>query len=316
MFFQMGEVYEKENKFDELRPPPGELPQEVGHARAGREARSSPTSRWASTTWKKSCAQKASKTAPASRSSASAPPAGRRSFYDINKKHQGQGKKIKEKKRDPVRPAHQLEDHRFDRNKSFAAKAQKHFADRAQAARTTGRRLRRSPAGRRARAPAWRSTRPPASAFHHGEKAYEAFLRIKFPEGLDFQQPSKLRHKKKAEAKKKKAEESQEASPPTSTRRSQAQLAGQAPTGEGSTTRSSTQESRTGRSPPAARIGQVWADFVDQLYTAPIPKELKVQDEWGNRPQEIFCDALVDKAEPIELKAVQGFEICLKAATE
>jgi hypothetical protein len=66
----------------------------------------------------------------------------------------------------------------------------------------------------------------------------------------------------------------------------------------------------------SARIGQLYADFVGQLYTAEIPKDLKVQDQWGNRPQEIFCDALVDKAEPIEAKAVEGFDTCLKAATE
>ena len=65
-----------------------------------------------------------------------------------------------------------------------------------------------------------------------------------------------------------------------------------------------------------ARIGQLYADFVGQLYTAEIPKDLKEQDEWGNRPREIFCDALVDKAEPIENKAVEGFETCLKAATD
>ena len=66
----------------------------------------------------------------------------------------------------------------------------------------------------------------------------------------------------------------------------------------------------------SARIGQLYADFVGQLYTAEIPKDLKEQDEWGNRPREIFCDALVDKAEPIEAKAVEGFETCLKAATD
>ena len=66
----------------------------------------------------------------------------------------------------------------------------------------------------------------------------------------------------------------------------------------------------------SARIGQLYTDFVGQLYTAEIPKDLKEQDEWGNRPREIFCDALVDKAEPIENKAVEGFEKCLKAATD
>ncbi len=45
-------------------------------------------------------------------------------------------------------------------------------------------------------------------------------------------------------------------------------------------------------------------------------KDLKEQDEVRNRPREIFCDALVDKAEPVEAKAVEGFETCLKAATD
>ena len=39
------------------------------------------------------------------------------------------------------------------------------------------------------------------------EVQYEDFLRIKFPEGLDFQQPGQYDTKKKADAKKKKAEE-------------------------------------------------------------------------------------------------------------
>jgi hypothetical protein len=65
----------------------------------------------------------------------------------------------------------------------------------------------------------------------------------------------------------------------------------------------------------AARVGQVWSNFVDQLYTASIPSDLKEQDEWGNRPREIYCDALVDKAEPIETKAVAAYDTCLKAAT-
>ena len=66
----------------------------------------------------------------------------------------------------------------------------------------------------------------------------------------------------------------------------------------------------------AARVGQIYSDFAGQLYTAEIPKDLKEQDEWGNQPRQIFCDALEDKAEPIEAKAVDGFEKCLKAATE
>ena len=66
----------------------------------------------------------------------------------------------------------------------------------------------------------------------------------------------------------------------------------------------------------AARVGQIYSDFSGQLYTAEIPKDLKEQDEWGNRPREIYCDKLEDTAEPIESKAVDGFEKCLKAATD
>ena len=39
-------------------------------------------------------------------------------------------------------------------------------------------------------------------------------------------------------------------------------------------------------------------------------------DEWGNRPREIYCDALTDQAEPLESKAVTGFQVCLRGATE
>jgi hypothetical protein len=72
----------------------------------------------------------------------------------------------------------------------------------------------------------------------------------------------------------------------------------------------------TGPSRPRRASARSFADFVNQLYTAEIPKDFKEQDEWGNRPREIFCDALVDKAEPIESKAVFGYDLCLKAATK
>ncbi len=149
------------------------------------------------------------------------------------------------------------------------------------------------------------------SAFYLAETAYENFLRIKFPEGLDFQQPSQYDNKKKAEAKKKKAEESgkkftayldEKAKALDKARDQYLDVFGMK------------QAQWTIAS--AARVGQLYTDFVGQLYTAEIPKDLKEQDEWGNRPREIFCDALVDKAEPIENKAVEGFEKCLKAATD
>src|SRR4029077_16603711 len=66
----------------------------------------------------------------------------------------------------------------------------------------------------------------------------------------------------------------------------------------------------------AARVGQIYSDFAGQLYTAEIPKDLKEQEGGGKRPKQICCEKLQDPAEPIEAKAVDGFEKCLKAATD
>jgi hypothetical protein len=149
------------------------------------------------------------------------------------------------------------------------------------------------------------------SAFDLAESQYEAFLRVKFPEGLDFQQPSQYDTKKKAEAKKKKAAESVKKF--TSYLDEKAKGLGRA---RDQYLEVFKMKQAQWAIDSSARIGQLYADFVGQLYTAEIPKDLKEQDEWGNRPREIFCDALVDKAEPIEAKAVEGFETCLKAATD
>jgi type I site-specific restriction-modification system R (restriction) subunit len=149
------------------------------------------------------------------------------------------------------------------------------------------------------------------AAFHLAESLYENFLRIKFPEGLDFQQPSQYDNKKKAEAKKKKSEESGKKFTAYLDEKSKALNKASAQYLEVFAMK---QAQWTIAS--SARVGQLYSDFVGQLYTAEIPKDLKEQDEWGNRPREIFCDALVDKAEPIENKAVEGFEKCLKAATD
>ena len=60
----------------------------------------------------------------------------------------------------------------------------------------------------------------------------------------------------------------------------------------------------------------MWQNFSDQLLTAEIPKDLPEMDEWGNRPREIYCDALTDQAEPLESKAITGFQVCLTGATQ
>ena len=62
----------------------------------------------------------------------------------------------------------------------------------------------------------------------------------------------------------------------------------------------------------AARVGQSYLSFAQQLRSMPIPKDLTGKaDQRG-----IYCTALEEKAEPIAGKAIEGFEACLKTATE
>ena len=56
----------------------------------------------------------------------------------------------------------------------------------------------------------------------------------------------------------------------------------------------------------SARIGQVYAELRRPAVHRAHPQQLKTKNEWGMNEREIFCDALVDQAEPIELKAVAG----------
>ena len=87
----------------------------------------------------------------------------------------------------------------FERNKQQAQKAQEHFQAAlkiwnkgAAASKITGKDV-EARAGSAAYAVA-------GSAFYLAEVQYEDFLRIKFPEGLDFQQPGQYDTKKKADA--------------------------------------------------------------------------------------------------------------------
>ena len=307
VFFQMGDVYEKEKNYDKLAqhleaylkkwgPQGGPDRQVQAHFRLGEMS------------WKASC-PKASEDGACLEVKRVAATGRQKVLYDINKKLK-KGKKIGEAKRTQCGPPTSSKIIVFDRLKPPAAKAAEHFQavlkiwnKGAAASKITGKDV-EARAGLAASSVA-------GSAFFLAETQYENFLRVKFPEGLDFQQPSQYDNKKKAEAKKKKAAESgkkfgtylDEKSKGLAHARDQYLEVFKMKQAQWAIASS-------------ARIGQLYADFVGQLYTAEIPKDLKEQDEWGNRPREIFCDALVDKAEPIEAKAVEGFETCLKAATD
>jgi len=123
----------------------------------------------------------------------------------------------------------------------------------------------------------------------HREVQYENFLRIKFPEGLDFQQPSSYDTPKKR-VKKKKAEES--ARKFTAYLDQKGQALDKARTQYldvfGMKQAQWTIASR--------RASEIYSDLRSALHGRD-PQDLKEVDEWGNQPRQIFCDALEDKAE-------------------
>ena len=307
VFFQMADVYEKDQKYDELAKHL-ELYLKKWGAQGGPDRQVLAHFRLGEMSWKASC-PKASEDGACLEIKRVTATGRQKVFADLNKKL-SKGKKIREKQRTQCGPPTKSKISLFDRQKAQASKGQEHFQavlkiwnKGAAASKITGKDV-EARAGLAAYAVA-------GSAFYIAEVQYEDFLRIKFPEGLDFQQPGQYDTKKKAEAKKKKSEESGKKF--SSYLDSKAKQLDKARTlyldvfgmKQAQWTIAS-----------AARVGQIYSDFSGQLYTAEIPKDLKEQDEWGNRPREIYCDKLEDTAEPIEAKAVDGFEKCLKAATE
>ena len=64
----------------------------------------------------------------------------------------------------------------------------------------------------------------------------------------------------------------------------------------------------------AARIGQLFQDYAGQLYTAQVPTAPAGIDK--QMFHDAYCDQLVDAAEPIESKAIEGLSVCLNKSTE
>ena len=60
----------------------------------------------------------------------------------------------------------------------------------------------------------------------------------------------------------------------------------------------------------AARSAMVSQNFADQLYRAEVPKNFKTEEEYF-----AYCDALSDKAVPIEQAALEKFTYCLDRST-
>lgn len=306
VYFQMAEVYEKDKKYDDLARHLESYLKKWGKE-GGPDRQIQAHFRLGEMAWKTSCAKAAEDGACLEVKRVSA--TGRQKVIaDLNKKL-NKKKRIKEIKTQ-CGPPTKSKIILFERNKGPASKAQDHFQTVVKlwkggdaATQITGKDV-------DARAAA-ASYAVAGAAFHIAEKQYEDFLRIKFPDSLDFQQPSQYDSKRKQDSTKKKMEESVKKF--------------------GSYLESKSKQLEKARTmyldvfkmkqaqwtiASAARVGQIYQDFAGQLYTAEIPKDLKEVDQWGNQPKQIYCDALEDKAEPIEVKAVDGFEKCLTAATE
>jgi TolA-binding protein len=198
----------------------------------------------------------------------------------------------------------------FERNRQQAAAAEEHFRaaiDLWAAGDAVNPIVGRDVDARRAAA----AHAVAGAAFYLAEKDYEDLLRVKFPQGLDFSDPTRVHNpqrraivaKKLADSKKRFAAYLDEKSRLLEKTRQrylavfklrQAQWTIAA----------------------AARIGQLHQDFAAQLYTAEIPRDLVETDQWGNHPRDLYCGQLEEQAEKVESKAVEGFRACLEAATQ
>jgi tetratricopeptide (TPR) repeat protein len=308
VYYQMAEVYEKQGKTDELvRHLNGYItkwgnkgtPEKVilAHFKLGEIA------------WKKSCTKGEGLNGACIEIKRVTATGRQKAIYDINKKIKDKRKKIREVKTQCGPPTH-AKVTVYDRNKAVAKQALDHFGSVLRLYRSDAKKI---PSERMAFA----QYAAAGAAFYQAEQVYEDFLRVKFPEGLDFQKPTQYDSKHKADAKKKKLADSDKRFKAYLKDKGTlaARLAG-AGAGQGGLYNNVIDfKVAHWYVAAAARIGQVWSNFVDQLYTAEIPRDLKEQDEWGNRPRELYCDALVDAAEPIETKAVAAYDTCLKAAT-
>jgi len=318
--FQMSEVYEKQKKNEELARHLDAYLKKWG-GKGGIDKQILAHFKLGEMAWTKSCPQegvngaciKVERVTMDGRAKA---------IYVINKGIKDKKKKLKEPLRTQCGPPTSSKITVYDRSPKLSSDAQKRFSEvlklwnKGEAEKKLSSQV-PNPGEAATRAVFMRFA-VAGAAFYQAEQVYEQFLRVKFPQGLDFQQPTQYDTKKQAEAKKKKYEDSSKKFLVYLTEKTKLadRLASSEKDKKGMYDYVLEYRVAHWTIAASARIGQVFADFVNQLYTAEIPKDLKVQDEWGNRPREIFCDALVDKAEPIESKAVVGYDLCLKAATK
>jgi tetratricopeptide (TPR) repeat protein len=135
--------------------------------------------------------------------------------------------------------------------------------------------------------------------FRVADKDYESFLDIKFPTGLDFNPANKAVAAKSV----KKFNEWFEGKIKSGgkARENYEKIIGY--------------KDAANAIAAAARIGQIQQHFSDQLFTAEIPTNVRT-GPYAEDAVEAYCDALTEKAEPLEAKSLEAFGVCLKVSTD
>ena len=148
-----------------------------------------------------------------------------------------------------------------------------------------------------------------------GDAEYEKFLNVKIPDKLDFSDPPPDAGAGRVKAQKAKQAESKKKFEAYITQKSK----------ELDAARTIYQNVILFKQAhwaiaSAARIGQLYQDFSGQLYTAPVPKVATPPGvdpaEWEQLFHDSYCDQLVDQADKIEAKAIEGLGTCLNKSTE
>ena len=136
--------------------------------------------------------------------------------------------------------------------------------------------------------------------FHQAEVDFEQFLSYKFPANLDFNKENPSKAKK-------------------SLKRFEEWIANKAKTGEAARKKYEVLifdvKDAANAIAGAARIGQIQQNFSDALFTAQIPNDVRT-GQFADEAVEVYCDTLMEKAEPLEAKSLEAFGACLKVSTD
>jgi tetratricopeptide (TPR) repeat protein len=206
--FQMSEVYEKQSKTDDLVKHLTAYLKKWG-AKGGVDKQILAHFKLGEIAWKRSCPQEGVNGACIKVERVTA--TGRQKvFAEINAKIKDKKKKLKEKLRTQCGPPTSSKITVYDRNSKYAKEGQDHFKEvlKLWSHGEAAKKIPGATPNERAAREVIAHFAAAGSAFYGAEQLYEQFLRVKFPAGLDFQQPTQWDKPKVAAAKKKKFEES------------------------------------------------------------------------------------------------------------